>query len=554
MAQANLLSIKHAAHQTRCGWREGIQMRLFILVFNLVVGAALSSVTTDSSAVAELKKIKPRESNTQKATIQHPFKKHKTAFAVLQPKPVHHPGDVWERIRMGMQLHSLADKFIFQTKGTITLETAAFDISPLLKFSPVQARLYKLQRNNIAALKDILRHPAVPAIHQAAEWHTAENTAKQRASVVQCPDEMPGAIADARLETQPLPTNFIHASFVQTHFHAPTKSSKRVCKTVTKQPTPRVKKNMLPQNQPPKAPGFSQPKTPHERVSKQITWFTQRPAYLQAVAERARPYIYHIVEELSRHKLPLELALLPIVESAYKSTAQSPMRAAGLWQFIPSTGRAFNLKQNEGYDGRLDVTASTQAAIHFLSHLNQHFKGDWLLALAAYNCGAGNVDAAIKRNIAKGLPTDYWSLTLPEETQNYVPRLLALAAIFADPAQYQVHVAPVKNEPYFVKVNIDVTHMNKELSAVAAMADMTYEQFNRLNPGYLSKTLAGHGPFSFILPIANAHLLQQKLYGVAGVAPDHAVTLPLLSAQVNAVFDTTPVALDKMLPAKQRMI
>lgn len=534
-------------------------MRLFILVFNLVVGATLSSVTTDSSAAAVLKKIKPRESNTQKATIQHPFKKHKTAFAVLQPKPVHRPGDVWERIRMGMQLHSLTDKLMLQTKGTIALEPAALDINPLLKFSPVQARLYKLQRNNIAALKDLLKHPAVPVIHQAAEWHTAENTAKQSAPVVHCSDETTESVADVGLETQPLPTNFIRASFVQANFHAPTRSPKRVCKTFMEQLIPRVKKTVLPQNEPPKAPDLSPPKTRHERVSKQIAWFTQRPAYLQAAAERARPYIYHIVEELSRHKLPLELALLPIVESAYKPTAQSPMRAAGLWQFIPSTGRDFNLKQNEGYDERLDITASTQAAIHFLSHLNKHFKGDWLLALAAYNCGAGNVDTAIKRNIAKGLPTDYWSLVLPEETQNYVPRLLALAAIFADPAQYQVHVAPVKNEPYFVKVDIDGQAemsqlVNKELSAVAAMADMTYEQFNRLNPGYLSKTLTGHGPFSFILPIVNAHLLQQKLYRMASVAPDHTVTLPLLSAQFNAVFDATHITLDKMLLATQRMI
>lgn len=534
-------------------------MRLFILVFNLVVGATLLSVTTDSGAAAPLRKIKPRESNAQKATIQHPFKKHKTAFALLHAKPLHQPSDVWERIRMGMQIVSLTDKFIFQTKGAIALETAAPDINPLLKFSPVQARLYKLQRNNITALKDLLKHPAVPVIHQAAEWHTAENTLKHSASVVHCSDQTPALVSDVRLETQPLPTGFMHASFVQTNFYAPTRLPKRVCKTVMEQSVQRVEKTVLPRHAQLNVLDLSPPKILNERVSKQIAWFTQRPAYLQAAAERARPYIYHIVEELSKHKLPLELALLPIVESAYKPTAQSPMSAAGLWQFIPSTGRDFNLKQNEGYDERLDVTASTQAAIHFLSRLNKHFKGDWLLALAAYNCGSGNVDSAIKRNIAKGLPTDYWSLSLPEETQNYVPRLLALAAIFAHPAQYQLHVAPVKNEPYFVKVNIDDQAemsqlMNKELSAVAAMANMTYEQFNRLNPGYLSKTLTGHGPFSFILPIVNAHLLQQKLYRIASIAPEQAVTLPLLSAQFNAVFDATHIILDKMLLSKQQMI
>ena len=165
------------------------------------------------------------------------------------------------------------------------------------------------------------------------------------------------------------------------------------------------------------SPCYSTQASRYERVNKQITWYAQRPDYLRQVAERARPYIYHIVEKLSKNKLPLELALLPIVESAYQPTALSPKSAAGLWQFIPGTGNDFELKQSDSYDERLDVTASTQAAIRFLSRLKQHFNGDWLLALAAYNCGQGAVDAAISRNAAEGLPTDFWSLPLPEETR-----------------------------------------------------------------------------------------------------------------------------------------
>lgn len=187
------------------------------------------------------------------------------------------------------------------------------------------------------------------------------------------------------------------------------------------------------------------------RIQKHIDFFRQKPRYLYQVTERARPYLYGIVEELSKKKLPLELALLPIVESAYQPEAQSPKGAVGLWQFMPATGNDYGLKQNEQNDERLDIQASTRAAIHFLIDLKTHYKGDWLLALAAYNCGQGTVNAAISKNVANGLKTDYWSLNLPKETQDYVPRLLALAHIFANPALYGLKFAPIKNEPYFIK-------------------------------------------------------------------------------------------------------
>lgn len=255
----------------------------------------------------------------------------------------------------------------------------------------------------------------------------------------------------------------------------------------------------------------------YQRVNKHIIKYTQNKAYLYEVVERAKPYLYHIVNGLNQHQLPFELALLPIVESAYQPTAQSPKSAAGLWQFIPSTGLDFNLKQTEYYDDRLDITASTQAALRYLSFLKRHFKGDWLLALAAYNCGLGLVDEAIKKNIAAGLSTDYWSLNLPEETQDYVPRLLALSSIFAEPARYDLKLTPIRNEPYFIQIRIEreleVKYLaRKNFSEIAELAGLDYEQFNRLNPGYLHAGLASAvAPATFLMPAANANLLQQHL-------------------------------------------
>ena len=257
-----------------------------------------------------------------------------------------------------------------------------------------------------------------------------------------------------------------------------------------------------------------------ERINKQLAFFRQSPGYLYQVAERARPYLYHIVEGLSKHQLPLELALLPIVESGYQPTALSPKGAAGLWQFIPSTGKDYDLKQSNRYDERLDILASTQAAIRFLTDLKDHFSGDWLLALAAYNCGQGAVDDAISRNLSEGLDTDYWSLHLPEETQDYVPRLLALSDIFANPEIYGLKLAPIKNEPYFVKVTIDreadIKHLaDKNFAVLAKLVNLSHEQFSRLNPGYLKSTLTAEASYTFLLPLANANQLHRLLISIA---------------------------------------
>ncbi len=258
----------------------------------------------------------------------------------------------------------------------------------------------------------------------------------------------------------------------------------------------------------------------NERIAEQINWYAQRPAYLQQVAERARPYLYHIVSGLSANHLPVDLALLPIVESSYQPTAESPKSAAGLWQFIPSTGSYFDLAQDENYDERLDIEASTQAAIRYLGMLKRHFSGDWLLALAAYNCGQGRVDDAIASNKASGLPTDYWSLHLPQETQDYVPRFLAVSSIFSNPSAYGLKLPTIKNEPYFVKVKVDrkfdIDYLaNKEFAHIAELANLSYEQFIKLNPGYLKPSPTADRPFTLLLPSDNAKQLHQHLTHVA---------------------------------------
>ena len=300
--------------------------------------------------------------------------------------------------------------------------------------------------------------------------------------------------------------------------------------------------------------------TVNDRISKHIAWYSQRPGYLKQVAERARPYLYHIVSQLNAHHLPAELALLPIVESAYQPTALSPKSAAGLWQFIPSTGLDFDLSQNERYDDRLDIEASTQAAIRFLSQLKNHFNGDWLLALAAYNCGQGRVDDAISSNRANGLPTDYWSLHLPEETQEYVPRFLALANIFANPKNYGVKLPAVKNEPYYVRVKVDrkfdIDYLSKKhLTAIAEMANLSYEQFVLLNPGYLKSTLETDRPFTLLLPANNANQLNQHLRHIALFLAEPSILMTKSTAQNNIPTEddpkNLPVAVTSSLADKQ---
>jgi len=246
----------------------------------------------------------------------------------------------------------------------------------------------------------------------------------------------------------------------------------------------------------------------NRRVRAQKNWYSRHPSYMQRVSKRATPYLFDIVEELERNQLPIELALLPIVESAFDPFAYSHGRASGMWQFIPGTGKNFGLKQNWWYDGRRDVYLSTRAAIKYLTYLHKRFDGNWLHALAAYNSGEGNVSRAIRRNKRKGKNTDFWSLNLPKETKAYVPKLLALADMLRERTSEDQLWHPIDNLPYFGRV---ATETQIDLSLAAALADISMNEFYQLNPAYNQWATAPKGPHHILLPIDKIETFERNL-------------------------------------------
>lgn len=236
--------------------------------------------------------------------------------------------------------------------------------------------------------------------------------------------------------------------------------------------------------------------TYNQRIEGQKGWFTSRQDYLNRLTARASRYLYHTVREAERRNIPTELALLPVIESSYDPSGTSSAAAAGLWQFIPSTGRIYGLNQSSTYDGRRDVIESTRAAYDFLTALHNQF-GSWELALAAYNAGPGRVQKAIDANAAQGLPTDYWSLRLPTETMNYVPRFLAVAEIVAKPEQYGVYLPAIANRQHFrsVPANYGVS-----LAEVSQVTGVSYDELERLNTALTSARIDSSGPQRIIIP------------------------------------------------------
>jgi len=243
------------------------------------------------------------------------------------------------------------------------------------------------------------------------------------------------------------------------------------------------------------------------RIEQQRLWFASNPSFLENASSRGSLYIHYIVERLEERNMPLELALLPVIESAYNPMAYSRADAVGLWQFIPSTGRSFNLRQDRFYDGRKDITASTIAAMNYLTRLHDMFNGDWLLALAAYNAGEGTISRAIERNERLGLPTDYWNLPLPQETRDYVPKLLALSQVVMAPEAYGVNLNPIANEPYFATVEVN---QPMDLSRVAALAEIDEDEMIQLNPAFKQKATMD-GPQHLLVPSSKAQLLTANL-------------------------------------------
>ncbi len=253
--------------------------------------------------------------------------------------------------------------------------------------------------------------------------------------------------------------------------------------------------------------GFSMPNLSSPLVQDRQIWYASQPSYVKRMVERSKRYLYYIVEELEKRGMPTELALLPMVESSFNPMAYSRSHASGLWQFIPSTGKTYNLQQNSWYDGRRDIVASTSAALDYLQFLYE-MHGDWNLALASYNWGENAVARAIEKNRAKGLPTDYLSLTMPTETRYYVPKLQALKNIIANPHSFGVDLEPVPNTPYFVTVE---KTRDIDVRLAAKLADMPLAEFLALNPGHNRPVIVANGKYALALPPDKAKIFLANL-------------------------------------------
>lgn len=256
--------------------------------------------------------------------------------------------------------------------------------------------------------------------------------------------------------------------------------------------------------------GYQLPESEQRAIELQLDWYRKHQAYLDRVFTRSSRYLHYIAGELAARGMPLEIALLPIVESAYDPFAYSHGRAAGLWQFIPATGRRYGLKQDWWYDGRRDIIESTRGALDYLEALAGQFDGDWLLAIAAYNSGEGNVHRAIRRNRKAGKPIDFWSLSrrLPVETRAYVPKLLAVARLIANPDGNGVTIDRIRNQPYFAVVQ---THGQIDLALAADLAGVSVEEIYALNPGYNRWATHPAGPDRLLVPIDSAATFESNL-------------------------------------------
>ncbi|OXL15229.1 lytic transglycosylase [Polynucleobacter cosmopolitanus] len=247
-------------------------------------------------------------------------------------------------------------------------------------------------------------------------------------------------------------------------------------------------------------------------VIKHVRYYSSRPDYVDRMMSRSSRYLFYIVEEVERRKMPMELALLPFIESAFNPEAFSRAKASGMWQFMPATGKDFKLTQNIFRDERRDVIQSTDAALDYLQRLYKMF-GDWELALAAYNWGEGNVSKAIKRNQAKKLPTDYASLKMPDETRNYVPKLLAIKNIVTNPKSYGLTLPTLENHPYFVIVT---TEKDIDVDLAAEFARMTVEEFKAMNPSFNKPVILGASEPQILLPFGRAESFQENLLQYTG--------------------------------------
>ena len=253
--------------------------------------------------------------------------------------------------------------------------------------------------------------------------------------------------------------------------------------------------------------GFELPPLRGPLVADRELWYGQRKELVAAISQKARRYLYHIVEAVEKRGMPMELALLPVVESGFEPGALSSAQAAGLWQFIPGTAQRYRLKLTEHYDARRDIVASTEAALDYLEFLHGIFK-DWQLALAAYNWGEEAVLRAVQRNQAKGLPADYENLTLPEETRYYLPKLMAIRNIVQSPELHGVELADIPNTPYFARIDVPVA---LDIQSVARLAGLSTGEVLALNPSHNSSFISGKGKPALLLPADRIDAFEQNM-------------------------------------------
>ncbi len=286
--------------------------------------------------------------------------------------------------------------------------------------------------------------------------------------------------------------------------------------------------------------GMSLPDVEHPWVTREFEWFQRNPEYLNRVFGRAQRYLHHITNEVVNRGMPLELALLPVVESAFNPFAYSKAHASGLWQFIPSTGKLYGLERSYWQDQRRDVLESTRAALDFLDYLNKRFNGDWFLAIAAYNTGPGNVQRAINRNTALGRPTDFFSLSLPSETRAYVPKLIALARLMRDPAAHGLEMPPLPDAPYF---RVIPTESSVDLRLMAEIAGVEVEEMHALNPSWNRWVTDPTGPHRVLVPDVVADRFVNEIAG-----RDAATRARLIARRVEPGESITSIASKFQIP------
>jgi membrane-bound lytic murein transglycosylase D len=287
--------------------------------------------------------------------------------------------------------------------------------------------------------------------------------------------------------------------------------------------------------------GYKLPDVADRSVASQVHYYENKPEFLDRTFERAERYLYYVVRELEARNMPLELALLPVIESAYNPYAYSRARAAGIWQFIAPTARRYEVRVNWWQDGRRDIVDSTRAALDYLSELHTMFDGDWFLAIAAYNCGEAGVQRAVNKARRAGKPTDFWHLKLPRETRGYVPSLLAMARIVADPDKYGLEFATIANKPYFAQVAVG---SQIDLRFAAMLLNVSEDELHQLNPAFNRWATDPDGPHHLLVPAAAAPEFART---VAALAPE--LRMPVERYRVADGDSIQGLARDRDIPA-----